>query len=168
MTAISIEEQQAYDLHRTAIHECGHAALIRNYGMWGTPTLWRNPSGNLTEEKYWHGTTLYQAPGMTLQIARRIALAGRLAEMIDSYGSPMKCDEYNLEDFVEDSHSEDYDEFYGWSHSDWEGSLGWTSKDVLAVYKTLKRNWSRLLKEANRLKAMARRRGAAFNSSYHR
>jgi len=151
MTAMTMQEQETYFLRKAALHECGHALVIRHFGLEGLPMIWRNTSDNLDEEKLWLGRTICNFRRPSALRLRRIAIAGLLAEYIDKIGSTTGCDGLYLDGLLTESFDENYDELGVWSKTDWDGAQGWTSQDVFAVVRILKRNWKLLLGEANRL-----------------
>lgn len=148
---MTIEEIEAHDLRKAAVHECGHAYVTRHYGMGGEPSIWRSPGKNTDFEKVWIGSTRYQGIYRTPLRDRRIALAGIVAEDIDSHDSLDDFSEEGLAEYLELFMGEEYEDSEGWSRTDWEGAQGWTSRDLHAVCVILMRNWTALLEEAEQL-----------------
>lgn len=142
---MTVQEIEHTDRRRSAIHECGHIIVARHYGLQASATIWRHYPDNPIEERFWCGSTRYQRP-LTSRHSRRIAIAGVVAELMDG----LYDEEWELEEALANSYYCD-----PWSASDFEGAQGWTGKDFHAVYMILRRNWSRLNKEAESLIAEA-------------
>lgn len=54
---------EAREKRGAAFHEACHAAVIRHFGGYATPSIWRNESGN-PDEKAWLGTCkMFAEPG---------------------------------------------------------------------------------------------------------
>ncbi len=165
MTMMTIEEIEAFDLRKAAIHECGHANVTRHCGMGGSPAIWHNDTDNFLKEKLWIGTTHYKESASTPLKLRRVAIAGFLAEEISGFDSISDCDESTLTERLESSFGDCFNDSEGWSRSDWEGAEGWTSADIHAVYLSLTRNWKELLEEAATLINVASKSGSAICNS---
>lgn len=132
MITMTIDEINARDMRKTAIHECGHAHVARHYGMWAQPDIWRDESANPYEEMMWSGSTRYDATARTPLRHRRIAIAGIVAGLMDDPDFEVGC----LEEFFTESFECDE-----WSLTDREGAIGWTLTDLRSVYSILRRNW---------------------------
>ena len=151
MITTSNTEQSLRVMRNAAIHECGHVLVCSHYGIWATPSIWRSHTNNLDLEKIWIGNTRYNVSSTSSLRNRRIAIAGLIAEEIDSVGAPIECFEFNLAVNLEVSYGANYEDSDGWSRTDWEGAQGWTAYDVHSVYMILMHNWKTLLAEVEAL-----------------
>lgn len=162
MIKMDYEKLNNLDLWHTAIHECSHTHVARHYGLGAVPAVWRNPTSDPMNFKYWLGNTHLDGAINTTQRRRRIGIAGQVGEIIYRSGSPSDCDEIDISCNIYESFGEDFESSDGWSESDWNMAQTWTDHDVRAVYSILKRNWMILLKEAEYLVSLAIKHGVAY------
>lgn len=138
MITMSIDEIDARDMRKIAIHECGHAYVARHFGMWAQPDIWRNETANPCEEMMWCGNTRYHSVNRTPLRHRRIAIAGAVAELMDDPDFEVEC--------LEEVFTESF-ECNEWSLTDREGAIGWTLTDLRSVHSILRRNWKAIEEE---------------------
>jgi len=131
-TSMTIEEIESLERRNAAVHEMGHTVVARHYGIFAVPSIMRRHPTNTLDDKTWVGSTEIATTNMTPQRLRRLAIAGQLAELIDSHGT----NKLELEEALAYSYYNDE-----WSYTDLEGSVGWTSADFRAAFSILKRNW---------------------------
>jgi len=143
------------DLTNAAVHECSHQILTLYHGVSSEPTvfpIFREYENS--DDPYWGGQTRFQYLPKDSNIRKLITLAGEIGVMLFrwacEYSSEADPDGWGLYYSIEASYSDSPESADGWSRTDWEGSIGWTKKDLLTTRTILEENWSSILSEAKR------------------
>lgn len=68
---------------RTCIHEAGHVAVARHYGLVAEWKVFPNPTTEPHRQKLWAGTAITYADRWTKKLGRVIGLAGVIATALD-------------------------------------------------------------------------------------
>ena len=168
MTAMSIQEQDAYFLRQAVIHSCGRAFVSRHFGMNGSPSIWRNTGDNLAEEKLWLSSMTYEGWNGTLLRDRRIAIAGFIAVEMDCEGSPEESCVESLSGSLGDWLGDEWGGSDEMSRSEWDILVSCKDRDIHSVYMVLKRNWKALLAEAEFLMVEAVEHGSSTTTAWGR
>lgn len=124
---------------RTCIHEAGHAAVARYYGLTADWVVFPNPTTEPHRQKLWGGITTIYSERWTKKIDRAIGLAGVIATTLDenplvSAGEIMEALEWG--DIL-------------LSAPDAEMAAGYKAKDVRSCLFVVSRLLPQILREAS-------------------
>lgn len=129
--------------HRAAIHEAGHAVIIRFFGGYANPRIW--PNTERTEgEKAWCGQCqIYAEPNQPDNWKRLVGMAGFVSEMMDDGEKESYWIAESLAIYFDDLSQTDV------------AMIGesWTETDVEEVMRLLSELWNEVELEANCMKA---------------
>lgn len=124
---------------RTCIHEAGHAAAARYYGLAAEWVVYPNPTTEPHRQKLWAGTATAYADRWTKRLDRAIGLAGVIATALDE------------DPFIQDWEIMEALEFgdIPLSDNDAEMAAGYKLKDVRDCVFVVSRLMPQILRDVN-------------------
>jgi hypothetical protein len=160
LTKKELQEIEVRDRQKAAIHEYGHALVLKHHGFEASPCISRNFTSDPLEEKLWLCQTFFFPKLATPSQLRQIAIAGYLAERMWEEGGAESMDVGDMCWDVEFNLGDTYADSDGWSRADWVGAQGWEVADVAVIHDILSRNWNELTKGAETLAREAKADGS--------